>query len=275
MTVDGVDPAGIDTIVLIHGMWMIAASWDRWIQRYRARGYRVLAPGWPGMDARIAELRRGPPEIAGLGVTEIADHYDRLVRQLGGAPVIIGHSVGGLIVQLLLDRGLGAAGVTIDGAPAKGPVSLTVPMLRSGFLALRNPAGQPKAVPLTPRQFHRALTNTLSRPEAAAVYEQYHVPGPARTIRQVSFANLDPHAVTQVDFGRDGRAPLLLIAGGKDHIFPATVARSSFKRYRRSQAVTAYKEFPERSHYTIGEPGWEQVADYVLRWALENAYPTT
>lgn len=274
MTVNNVDPAGTDTIVLIHGLWMTALSWERWIRRYQARGYRVLAPHWPGMSLEISELRRGPPQIANLGITEIADHYDELIRQLGQAPVIIGHSVGGLIVQLLLDRGLGAAGVSIDGAPAKGIASPPFPMLKLGLRALRNPAGQPTAIPLTPRQFHHTFANTLSQQQATAAHERYHAPGPGRTIRQVSFASLAPHAATLVDFGRERRAPLLLIASGKDHLFPATITRSSFKRYRRSPAVTGYKEFPQRSHYTIGEPGWEQVADYALRWAMENAHET-
>lgn len=272
MSADGAEQAAIDTIVLIHGLWVTALSWERWIRRYQARGYRVLAPDWPGMSAGISELRRSPSQIASLGVTQITDHYDQLIRQLGAAPVIMGHSVGGLVVQLLLDRGLGAAGVSIDAAPAWGAGGLSFPMLWFGFLALRNPVGQPRAIPLTPRQFHHAFANTLSRRQAAAVYERYHVPGPGRTIRQVSLANFAPHAATAVDFGRVPRAPLLLIAGGKDHMFPAAVTRSSFRRYHRSTAVTAYQEFPQRSHYTIGEPGWEQVADYALRWAMENAY---
>jgi pimeloyl-ACP methyl ester carboxylesterase len=272
MTADSVEGAGTETIVLIHGLWVTALSWERWIRRYQARGYRVLAPDWPGMSAPIAELRCGPPEIANLGITEIADHFHRLIHQLGRAPVIIGHSAGGLIVELLLDRGLGAAGVAIDGAPAKGIASVPFPMLRFGFLALRSPVGRYQAIPLTPRQFHRSFTNTLSPQEAMAVQERYHVPGPGRAIRQVGFANFAPHAATRVDFDSARRAPLLLIAGGKDHLFPAKVTRSSFERYRKSGAVTAYKEFPKRSHYTIGEPGWEEVADYALRWAMEQAY---
>jgi pimeloyl-ACP methyl ester carboxylesterase len=280
VTADSAGPGGTDTIVLIHGLWVTALSWERWVRRYSARGYRVLAPGWPGMGGGTAEPRRsspgiaglGAPGIPGLGVTEIADHYDHLVRQLGRAPVLMGHSVGGLVVQLLLDRGLGAAGVSIDAAPAKGAAGLPFPMLRFGFLSLRNPAGHDRAIPLTPRQFHRLFTNTLSAQEAVAVHERYHVPGPGRAIRQVSFSRFASPTATRVDFDRAGRAPLLLIAGGEDHLFPAGVTRSSFDRYRRSEAVTAYKEFPERSHYTIGEPGWEQVADYALRWAMENAH---
>jgi alpha-beta hydrolase superfamily lysophospholipase len=268
MAADDLDSAGTDTIILIHGLWVTALSWERWVRRYQARGYRVLAPDWPGMGDTMTEPRRAPPEFANLGVIEIADHYDRLIHDLGRAPVIIGHCVGGLVVQLLLDRGLGAAGVAIGGAPAKGTMSWPFPTLRFAFLGLRNR----HAISLTPRQFRRAVTSTLSPPEAMAVRERYHVPGPGRAIRQVGFANFTPRAATRVDFGRTQRAPLLLIAGGQDRIFPAAVTRSSLERYRQSAAVTDYKEFPDRSHYTIGEPGWEKVADYALRWAMEHVH---
>jgi pimeloyl-ACP methyl ester carboxylesterase len=275
MSADDVHQDLTDTIVLIHGLWLTALSWEHWIGRYRARGYRILAPNWPGLDATIEELRRKPSAMARLGVTEIADHYDHLVRDLGHPPVIVGHSVGGLAAQILLDRGLGAAGVSIAPAPAKGAMARPIPLLRADLAALRLLRHDHAAIPLTSRQFHRVVTNTLSQQLAIEAFERYYVPGPARTIRQVSFANLTRGAATSVDFSNDRRAPLLLIAGGRDRIFPVTAARSSFERYRRSTAVTAYQEFPERSHFTIGEPGWERVADYALRWAMENALTQT
>jgi alpha-beta hydrolase superfamily lysophospholipase len=272
MSADSVHPNGTDTIVLIHGLWVTALSWEHWRARYRARGYRVLAPHWPGMDAGADQLRRDPSAIVGLGVTEIADHYDQIIRGLDPPPVIIGHCLGGLAAQILLDRGLGAAGVAIDPAPATGILKRPLfSMLKAGFPALRNPANRHRAVALTAKQFHYAFTNTLDAQNAAAVYERYHVPGPGRAVYQVSLANLAPQAATRVDFEREKRAPLLLIADGKDHTFPAPVTRSSFTQYRKSNAVTSYREFPGRSHYTIGEPGWEHVADYTLRWAMDNA----
>jgi pimeloyl-ACP methyl ester carboxylesterase len=273
MSVNDVHQDLTDTIVLIHGLWLTALSWEHWIGRYRARGYRVLAPNWPGLDATIEELRRKPSAMARLGVTEIADHYDHLVRDLGHPPVIVGHSVGGLAAQILLDRGLGAAGVSIAPAPAQGTRGLPIPLLGVGLSALRQLRDGHGAVPLTSRRFHRALINTLSEQQAIEVFERYYVPGPARIVRQVSFANLTRGAATSVDFSNGQRAPLLLIASGRDRIFPVTVTRSGFERYRQSTAVTAYQEFPKRSHFTIGEPGWERVADYALRWAMENARP--
>ncbi len=275
MSTDDVDQNGPDTIVLIHGLWLTALSWEPWIGRYRARGYRVLAPNWPGMDAGIDELRRPPAAIARLGVTEIAGHYDHLIRGLAHPPAIIGHSVGGLVTQILLDRGLGAAGVAIDPAPAKGTGRRPLPALRAGLLTWRNPPWADRLVPLTWGRFHRVFTSALSQQQAEMVRERYYVPAPSRAVRQVSFAGFSRDTATSVDFNGGRRAPLLLIGSGQDRIFPAAVARSSFLRYCRSKAVTSYKEFPERSHYTIGEPGWEQVADYALKWAMENALPGT
>jgi len=268
---DATDQTTPDTIVLIHGLWMTPLSWERWVDRYTSRGYRVLAPGWPGVEGDVDELRRDPDRVAGLGVTEIVDHYDGVIRGLGRPPIIMGHSFGGLFAQILLDRGLGAAGVAIDPAPVKGILLLPFSSLRVAFPALRNPFNYHKAAALTPEQFHYAFGNNLSEEDSAKVYERYAVPGPDHVLFQASLANFNPHAATAVDFRKDDRAPLLLIAGGKDHIAPASVTEANFKLYRHAKAVTDYKEFPERSHYTLGEPGWEEVADYALAWAVEHA----
>jgi alpha-beta hydrolase superfamily lysophospholipase len=258
-------------VVLIHGLWVTALSWEHWIERYTERGYNVIARGWPGMDVDIEQLRADPSSVANLGITEIVDHFDRIVRQLDRPPILIGHSFGGLIVQVLLDRGLGAAGVAIDPAPVKGILKLPLSTLRVSFPVLRNPANLHRSSSLTPEQFHYAFTNTLNDEEAAAVYERYEVPGPDRVLFQAGLANFTPNASTRVDFRNDNRAPLLLIAGGKDHISPASLTKANFDLFKESKAVTSYKEFPERSHFTIGEKGWEAVADYAIDWAVRNA----
>ena len=260
-----------DTIVLIHGLWLTPLSWERWIDRYRSRGYKVLAPSWPGMEGSIDELRRNPDKVAGLNVTEIVDHYDAIVRELDRPPIIMGHSFGGLFTQILLDRELGAAGVAIDSAPVKGVLILPFSELKVGWPALRSPANVHKAMQPTAEQFHYAFGNLLSEEESRAVYDRYAVPGPDHVLFQASLANFNPHAATAVNFHNDSRAPLLLIAGGKDHVVPASVTRANFNLYRKSKAVTELKEYPDRSHYTVGQAGWEEVADYALAWAVENA----
>ena len=267
-------PQRPNSVVLINGLWMTAISWENWVRRYTDRGFRVLAKSWPGMDVDINELRRNPAPIAGLGITEIVEHYEKIIREMDSAPIIIGHSFGGLITQILVDRGLGAAGVAIAPAPVKGIMFLPFSTLKVSFPALSNPANNHRALPLSPEQFHYAFTNNLSEEESLAVYNRYAVPGPDHVLFQAAFANFNPHAATAVDFQNDARAPLLLISGGKDHVSPASVVEANFKLYRKSKAVTEYKEFPERTHYTLGQQGWEEVADYALDWALRHSMET-
>src|SRR3954464_14067832 len=109
-----------ETIVLIHGLWMTPRSWEFFRSFYESRGYNVLAPAWPRMGREVEDLRRDPSALAGLGLREIVDHYARIVQALPRPPILIGHSIGGLVVQLLVDRGLGRAGVAIDSATPKG-----------------------------------------------------------------------------------------------------------------------------------------------------------
>ena len=264
-------PQRLNPIVLIHGLWMTSRSWENWTARYTAQGYRVIAKSWPGMDVDIEELRAHPSAIATLGISEIVDHYEQLIRTLPSPPFIMGHSFGGLITQILVDRGLGAAGVAIAPAPVKGILFLPLSTLKVSFPALSNPANVHRAVPLTPEQFHYAFTNHLSEEESLEVYQRYAVPGPDHVLFQAAFANFNPHAATAVDFHNNDRAPLLLISGGDDHVSPASVVEANFRLYSKSKAVTEYKNFPGRTHYTLGQDGWEQVADYALTWAETNA----
>ena len=260
-----------DTVVLIHGLWLTARSWEHWAERYSAHGFRVVARSWPGMEGDIEALRRDPSAVAGLGVTDVVDHYERIISELDRPPIIIGHSFGGLVTQILLDRGLGAAGVAVSPAPVKGVFVLPFSTLKSAFPALKNPFDTHRAVPLTLEQFHYAFTNHLTEEESAPIYERYAVPGPNHLLFQASFANFNPHAATMVDFHNDDRAPLLIVGAGRDHTVPASVARANYKLYRKSTALTDYKEYPERTHWTINQDGWEAVADYALEWTLANA----
>jgi pimeloyl-ACP methyl ester carboxylesterase len=260
-----------DTIVLIHGLWMTPLSWENWISRYSSRGYKVLAPGWPGMDRSVEAIRSDPGEIEDLGVEEIVDHYDAIIRHLDGPPIIMGHSFGGAFTEILLDRGLGAAGVAIDAAAVKGITKLPFSTLKSAFPVLRNPANKHRAVQLTLPEFHYAFANTMTEDEAKPIYERYAVPGPGKVLFQAAFANFNPRAATHVDFANPNRAPLLLIAGAEDHIVPAGVDRAALKLYNKKGPSTDYKEYEGRSHFIIGQKGWEEVADFALGWSIEHA----
>jgi alpha-beta hydrolase superfamily lysophospholipase len=268
----GTDPlAGNPAIVLIHGLWMTPRSWEHWVQRYQRRGYEVLTPAYPGLEGDVEALREDPSPIEALTIPETLAHLEDLIRGLDRPPFIMGHSFGGLFTQLLLDRGLGAAGVAIDSVPPEGVHTLPASQIRAVFPVLDNPANRHRAVPFTPKQFHYAFTNTLDEEASAAVYERYHIAAPGSWVWGGVLANLTPgHNDTWVNFHNHERAPLLLIAGAADHIMPASVTRSNVDHYAKSGAHTDYKEFADRSHYTIGEPGWEAVADFALNWANEH-----
>jgi len=273
MTENGTpEPTAPDTIVLIHGLWMTPRSWEHWVDHYEGKGYRVIAPAYPGLEVEVEALREDPSPIEALNVPSIVEHLEGVVSGLERPPIIMGHSMGGLLTQILLEHGYGAAGVAIDSVPPEGIKVVPVSQIRATFPVLRNPANRHRAVPFTPEQFHFAFTNTLTRDESDEVYERYYVPGPGGLIWAGVLANFTPgHQDTYINFANEDRAPLLIIAGGEDNIMPPSVNESNAKHYRRSKAVTDYKEFPGRSHFTVGQEGWEEVADYALDWAVENA----
>jgi pimeloyl-ACP methyl ester carboxylesterase len=260
-----------DTIVLIHGLWMSPLSWEHWAARFEGRGFRVLAPAWPGMEGPVEQLRADPSAIDELGIPEILDSYEATIRGLDAPPIIMGHSFGGAFTEILLDRGLGAAGVAIDAAGVRGITKLPFSTLKSGFPVLKSPANKHRAVALTFDEFHYSFTNTMDEDGARVAYERYAVPGPGRVLWEGAFANFNPRTPLQLDFKNPDRAPLLIIAGGSDHVVPAVIDRVAARRFERSDAVTEFKEFPGRSHYTVGQEGWEEIADYALDWALEHA----
>ena len=260
-----------DTIVLIHGLWMTSKSWESWAERYRARGYTVIAESWPGMDADVEQLRRDPSPIAGLTATKVIDHYAAIIEALDRPPIIMGHSFGGAFTQVLLDRGLGACGVAIASAAVKGVTKLPFSTLRTGWPILRNPRNKHKAVAISARQFHYRFTNHLTLEESAPLYERYCVPAVGHILFEGASANFSKSAATSVDFTNDRRAPLLMIAGGIDHVSPPSLVSSNAKKYAKSSAVTDYELVEGRSHFILGQTGWEDVADLALEWALRQS----
>ncbi len=260
-----------DTVVLIHGLWMTARSWEHWADRYSAQGFNVIAEGWPGLDVEVEELKRDPAPIAAQSIDGIVEHYARIIVGLERPPIIIGHSFGGAFTQVLLDRGLGAAGVAISSAAVKGIRKLPWSTLRTGWPILRNPANRHRAVPINLKQFHYRFTNHLSVRESEPDYQRYCVPGAGRVLFEGAMANFRRRASDEGRLRNHQRPPVLLIAGGIDHVSPPSLVKANLRRYRNSQARTEYQEYPGRSHLILGQDGWEQVADFALNWSCDAA----
>ena len=255
------------TIVLIHGLWVTPSSWRNFQTYYEARGYNVIASPWPGVDRSPAEMRRDASSLHGIGINEVVDHYSRIIRSLPEPPIIIGHSYGGLITQILVDRGLGSACIAIDSVPPKGIFVLPISTYNALLPAFLRPSTFQKTFLFSFEKWWKVFANTLSRAEARLEFEREVIPASGRAIFQAALSNLAPNSPAGIDFRNKARAPLLFISGEMDVIMPAALNLKNFRKYASSAAVTEFKEFSGRSHYIIAEKGWEEVAQYALSWA--------
>jgi non-heme chloroperoxidase len=267
------------TIVLVHGLWMTPTSWGTWAERYRALGHEVVVPGWPGIDDRsVADIRSNPAALKGVGLTQIADHLEAVIRtlpsfQAGRKPIIMGHSFGGLLTQMLADRGLGSAYVGVEPGQPAGITTLPASTVRTAFPILSNPFDRNGAKPISKAHFHFTFGNDLSRAESDELWEKYAVNSYNRVFFEgVAGAFNEKGGVSHVDFGRADRAPLLILTGEIDHVVPPAIGKAIVKKYKAtgSPAVVDYKEFPGRTHRIVSQDGWEEVADYALTWALAH-----
>ncbi|HTX30438.1 MAG TPA: alpha/beta hydrolase [Solirubrobacteraceae bacterium] len=253
-------------LILIRGAWLSARSWENYAGYFTDRGFAVSAPEWPRKRGDVEELRETAEDSAGLGVQEIVDHYAEVIEGLSQPPVVIGHSYGGLFVELLLDRGLGRAGVAMSPAPPKGILALPLSTLKAAAPALAHPSKWHGVVALTPEEFTYAFVNTFSEEDAAAAYERYAVPETGQIFYEGGFANFHLHPPTQVHFKSGDRAPLLLVGAAEDHTVPASLTKAQYKHYEHSPAKTDYLEFAGRPHFHMVAPDWREVAVAVDSW---------
>ena len=253
-------------LMLIHGAWLSARSWENYVDYFSRRGFAVTAPEWPRKAGDVEELRDTADDVAGLGVEEIVDHYAGLIGELDQPPVLVGHSYGGLFVELLLDRGLGSAGVALSPAPPKGILVLPFATLKSASPALGHPSKWRGVVPLTLEEFTYAFVNTFPPEAAAAAYDRYAVPETGQIFYEAGFANFHLHPPTEVHFKSAERAPLLIVGAAEDHTVPASLSKAAFKRYEQSEARTDYLEFAGRPHLHMAAPDWEEVAQAAHAW---------
>jgi pimeloyl-ACP methyl ester carboxylesterase len=254
------------TVVFIHGGWVTPACWEPFASYFEAHGFRCLVPAWPGKDRTVDEIRADPSPLRGLGVEEIVDHYDRVVRALDEPPVLIGHSFGGLFVQLLLDRGLGSAGIAIDSAPPKGVIALYPTALVALGRILLIPLGWRKVVRWSFPEYRYAFVHTMPRERARTIWDEHIIPESGRPFFQVAFSMFDRNSPTRLDFGKPDRAPLLFVAGEADRAMPIALVRRMFRAHQASPARTELRSFPGRTHWLIAQDGWEEVAQGCIDW---------
>ncbi len=260
------NPTPKNPVVFIHGLWLHAESWNPWIEFFRQNGYEAVAASWPGDADNTEATRRNAAAVAGYGVTEIADYIAGQLKKFERKPILIGHSFGGLLVQNLLGRNLAAAAIAIDPAPIKGVPELPLSVLKSSFPVLGNPLNIKRAVSLTEPQFRYGFTNAVSKQEATELYATYAMPGPGRLLFQAATATFNPNSATKVNLANATRGPLLLISGAQDHTVPPVLVKSALKAYRKSTAVTEFKEFAGRGHSLTIDSGWREIAEYCLTW---------
>ena len=258
--------SGKTPVVFIHGLWLLPSSWDRWAQVFEQAGFAAVTPSWPDDPETIEEARAHPEILAGKTLGQIADHVVEVIQALTKKPVVMGHSTGGLLAQMIADRGLSATTVAIDPGPFRGVLPLPVSALRSAAPVLTNPLNRKRAVTLSLDQFKYGWANALGDDEAKELYDSYHVAAPGVALMQMANANINPWTEAKLDPANPDRGPLLIIDGEKDHTVPWAIANASYKRQRRNPAVTEITKVPNRGHSLTIDSGWREVADTALKF---------
>jgi pimeloyl-ACP methyl ester carboxylesterase len=262
--VEKANSSGRTPVVFIHGLWLLPSSWNNWVEFFEQNEYAALTPDWPDDPETVEEARANPDVLAKKTLKQVADHVHEVIERLQKKPAVMGHSTGGLLAQLIADRGLSAVTVAIDPGPFRGVLPLPVSTLRVSAPVIRNPLNRSRAITLTLDQFKYGWGNALSDEETKQLYETYHVAGPAVALMQMANANVNPWTEAKLDPKNPDRGPLLIIDGEKDHTVPWAIANASYKKQSKNEAVTEIEQIPNRGHSLTIDSGWREVAQKAL-----------
>jgi non-heme chloroperoxidase len=256
--------SGRTPVVFVHGLWLLASSWERWAALFEEAGYAAVMPGWPDDPETVAEARENPRALAGKTVGRVAAHLEEVLGRLERKPALVGHSFGGLLVQLLAGESLAEVTVAIDPAPFRGVLPLPLSALRAASPVLVNPLNRARAVSLSYRQFRYAFANAVSEQEAGELYDKFAVPAPGAPLFQAAFANINPLTELRVNSQSPTRGPLLITSGARDNTVPWAIANAAYKRQVRNRGVTEIVEIAGRGHGLTIDSGWREVAETAL-----------
>lgn len=263
--------SGKRPVVFVHGLWLLPSSWDNWKALFEDNGYVAVVPGWPDDPETVEEARANPDVFAKKMVRQVTDHFLEAIAKLDQAPVVIGHSFGGLIAMKIAGEGVASASVSIDNAPFQGVLPLPLSALKSSAPVLTNPTNSRKAVALTEEQFKFGWGNNLSDEESKSLWETYHVAAPGAPLFQAATANFNPFSETKVDTKNPERGPLLLISGNNDNTVPWAIMEATAKLQSKNSGVTEVIRIPGRGHSLTIDSGWKEVADEALAFVTKVA----
>jgi pimeloyl-ACP methyl ester carboxylesterase len=262
--IEHANATGHTAVVFIHGLWLLASSWDRWADLFAEEGYAPVSPGWPDDPDTVEEALANPDAFADKTIGQVADHYASITGRLSRKPAVVGHSFGGLIAQIVAGRGLAAVTVAVDPAPFRGIPQLPLSSLRAASPVLSNPANRHRAVPLTYEQFRYSFANAVDEDQARRLYDTFAVPAPGAPLWQAAAANFNPRTEDKVDALNPERGPMLVVSGERDHTVPHVLANAAYQHQLKNPGVTEFAEIPGRGHSLTIDDGWQEVAETAL-----------
>jgi non-heme chloroperoxidase len=275
--IEAANASGNTPVVLIHGLWLLPSSWANWADFFTQAGCTPLTPDWPDDPETVDQARANPDLLARKTLEQVAEHTTEIIKALGRKPVVMGHSTGGLLAQMLAGRGLSAVTVAIDPGVFRGVLPLPASVLRGVGPFLVNPLTRGRAITLTFDQFTYGWANALDAKEARELYDTFHVAGSGIALVQMGTANLNPWTEAKVNTTNPDRGPLLIIDGEKDHTVPWAIAHAAYNRQRHNPGVTEIVKIPNRGHSLTIDHGWREVArtalDFVKRFPRTTPHP--